>query len=106
MSKFLIKASYAADGVRGVLKTGGSARKQAVEKSLVEVGGKLESFYFAFGEADVYAVAELPDMISAAALALSINASGMVSISTTVLLDPQEVDEAIKLTVNYRMPGS
>jgi uncharacterized protein with GYD domain len=106
MTKFLIRASYTSDGVKGLLKAGGTIRKQAVDKMITDVGGKLEAFYFAFGDHDVYAIAQMPDMASVAALALTINASGMVSLTTTILLDPEEVDKATKMSVTYRPPGN
>jgi len=106
MKRFLIKASYTADGVKGVLKAGGTSRKQAVEKMITDVGGKMEAFYFAFGDYDAYVIAELPDETTMAALGLAINTSGLVSISTTVLLSPEENDKAAKVSVNYRPPGA
>lgn len=106
MAKFLVKASYTPEGVKGLLHSGGTARKQAVEKTINEMGGKLEAFYFAFGEADAYVVLSLPDNITAAALALNINASMQVSVTSTLLLDPEDVDAAVKKSVNYRAPGS
>ena len=106
MAKFLIKASYTADGAKGLLKEGGTKRKEVVEKMISGNGGKLEAFYFAFGDHDVYAIAELPDAVTVAALALTISASGLVSISTTILLTPGEVDMATKKSINYRPPGS
>ena len=106
MKKFLITASYNEDGIKGLLKVGGTNRKEAVAKMITEMGGKLEAFYFAFGDYDVYAIAELPDTTSAAALALTINASGLVNLSTTVLLTPEEIDSATKMSVNYRVPGN
>ncbi len=106
MAKFLIKASYTAEGAKGLLKEGGTKRREAVEKMLATHGGKVEAFYFAFGEYDVFSIIDLPDTVTAAALALAINASGMVTNSMTVLLTPAEVDQATKKTVNYRAPGS
>jgi uncharacterized protein with GYD domain len=106
MTKFLIKASYTSNGIKGLLKVGGTNRKQTIEKMIADMGGKVESFYFAFGDHDVYLISELPDMASAAALALTINASGSVSVSTTVLIDPADVDKATKLSVNYHAPGN
>jgi len=106
MAKFLIKASYNAEGTKGLLKTGGTKRKEVVEKMITGIGGKLETFYFAFGDHDVYAIADLPDATTGAALALTINASGMVAITTTMLLTPGEVDKAAKMSVNYLPPGS
>jgi len=105
MSKFLIKASYTAEGTKGLLKDGGTKRKKAVEKMLAATGGKLEAFYFAFGDHDVFAIIELPDTVTAAAMTLAINASGLVTNSMTVLLTPAEVDLAAKQTVKYRAPG-
>ena len=106
MTKFLIKASYTSAGVKGLLNVGGTSRKQAVEKVVADIGGKMECFYFAFGDHDAYVIVDLPDVVSAAALALTINATGLVSISTTTLLDPADVDKATKLSVNYRAPGN
>jgi uncharacterized protein with GYD domain len=105
MSKYLIKASYNAEGVKGLLKAGGTSRKQAIDKMINDRGGKLEAFYYAFGDYDVYAICALPDSRTGAAMALSINASGLVSISTTVLMDPEEIDKAKDISVEYRSPG-
>ena len=105
MKKYLIQASYNANGVKGLLVDGGSQRKIAVEKMVAGLGGKMESFYYAFGEHDVYAIMELPDDISAAAAGLTINSSGLVAVSTTVLLSPEDIDAASKKSVNYRAPG-
>ena len=106
MTKFLIKASYTANGIKGVLKEGGTGRRQAVEKMINDIGGKMEVFYFAFGDHDVYVIAELPDIASVAALALTVNASGLAVVSTTLLLDLEEIDKATKISVNYRPPGA
>jgi uncharacterized protein with GYD domain len=105
MKKYLIKASYNANGVKGVIEDGGSKRKAEVQKMMTAMGGRLESFYFAFGEHDVYITVELPDDISAAAAVLRVNASGAVSISTTVLLSPEDIDAATKKSVSYKAPG-
>jgi uncharacterized protein with GYD domain len=106
MAKYLVKASYTPEGIKGLLRSSGTARRQAVEKTISDVGGKVEAFYFAFGEADAYVIVSLPDNATAAALALNINTSVLVSVTTTVLLDPEEVDAAVKISVNYRAPGS
>lgn len=106
MGKYLIKASYDTEGVRGVAQKGGSARRAAVEQLLASMGGKLESFYFAFGDADVYAIAELPSDEVATALALSINQSAATKIRTVVLLTPEQVDAAAGMVPEYRPPGS
>ena len=84
---------------------GGSKRKSEIQKMLEGMGGKFESFYYAFGEHDAYVIVELPDDISAAAVGLGVNSSGMVSVSTTVLLSPEDIDKASKKSVSYRAPG-
>jgi uncharacterized protein with GYD domain len=105
MAKYLLKANYSGDGSRGLAKDGGSARKAAAAKAIKSLGGKLESFYFAFGDVDAYLIADVPDNVSMAALSVAINSTGKVSATTTVLLTPEEVDEAVKKTASYRAPG-
>lgn len=105
MPKYLIEANYAADGMRGVLANGGTARREAIEKTLAELGGVCESFYFAFGDSDAYVIVDMPDNTSAAAIAMQVSASGLVSAKTTVLLTPEEIDKAAQVQVLYRPPG-
>ena len=106
MPKYLLQINYTLDGVKGVVSKGGSARKAAGQKAAESVGGTLESIYFAFGDTDVFAIADLPDNAAAAALALSVSASGGATVRTTVLLTPEEIDAATKKTVQYTAPGA
>jgi uncharacterized protein with GYD domain len=107
MTKFMISASYNAQGIQGVMKAGGSSRVQAVEKMVAGVGGTVESFYFAFGARDVYVVVDVPQNTQAAAVAAAVTASGaMSSYETIVLLSPEEVDQAMEVAVQYAPPGS
>jgi uncharacterized protein with GYD domain len=107
MAKFMIKGSYSTEGIKGVLKEGGSGRVAAVEQLVSGVGGTVEAAYFAFGGSDVYVIADLPDNASAAAIAATVGASGALSsYETVVLLTPAEVDEAVKKTVSSRPPGT
>ena len=106
MPKYLIHGSYTADGAKGLLKDGGSKRRAMVKTIVDKSGGKLESFYFAFGQADFYAIVELPDTATVAAFSLTVGASGAVTTSTTVLITPEEIDAASKKSVDYRPPGS
>lgn len=106
MPKYLVQASYSAEGVKGLLKDGGSKRRAAAEAAIKGLGGKLEAFYFAFGDTDVFALADAPDNISAAAVSLAVSASGAVHAKITVLLTPEEMDEATKKSVSYRPPGT
>jgi uncharacterized protein with GYD domain len=105
MAKFLIEATYTAEGVRGIQSSGGSSRRDAVAKALESAGGSLESFYFGFGGADAYVTVDAPDNVTAAAVALTVNASGAVHAKTVVLLTPEEVDAAAKQSVAYTPPG-
>jgi uncharacterized protein with GYD domain len=105
MSKYLIQANYANEGVKGLLKEGGSSRRTAVEKLFASVGGKVEAFYYAFGDTDLFVIADIPDNVSAAALSLTVNAIGAATSRVTVLLTVEEIDAAAKKTVNYRPPG-
>ena len=106
MAKYLLHVNYTLDGVKGVLAKGGSARKAAAVAAAKSAGGKVESFYFAFGETDVYVVADMPDNAAAAALALTVSAGGGATVSTTVLLTPDEVDKAAGTNVKYTPPGA
>jgi len=106
MKKYLIQGTYSADGTKGLMQEGGTGRKTAIEKMLAAMNGKVEAFYYAFGEHDVILIVELPDDISAAAIGLRVNAAGLVRISMTVLLSPEDIDLANKMSVSYRAPGA
>lgn len=105
MPKYMITGSYTAEGVKGLLAEGGTGRRSAVEKLLASVGGSLEAFYFGFGGDDFYVIADLPNNAAAAAGALAASAAGAVRARTVVLLTPEEVDAATKLSPTYRPPG-
>jgi uncharacterized protein with GYD domain len=104
--KFLIKASYTAEGARGLLKEGGTARRDAVRKLIEELGGKVEAFYYAFGDDDLYVISDVPDAVAGVALTLAVNASGAVRLTTVPLISAEEIDAAAKTAVSYRAPGA
>ena len=106
MALYLLRGSYTAEGTKGLLKDGGSKRRAVVQKMVEQVGGKLHGLYYALGEDDVYAIAELPDQATAVAMSLVVNASGAVQLKTTVLLTPEEMDAAAKKSVSYQAPGA
>ena len=106
MPKYLWQVSYTSEGVKGVLKEGGTGRRAAIQKLAEGLGGRLESFYFAFGSDDVIVIADLPDQKSAAALGLAVNADGRAMLKTVVLLTPEEIDQAAKISIDYRPPGA
>jgi uncharacterized protein with GYD domain len=105
MPKYLFEAKYTVMGVQAVSRSGGTSRASAVAAAAETVGGRLEAFYFAFGERDAIVIADLPDNAAAAAVALAVNAAGGATVTTTVLLTPSEVDDAAHRTVAYRAPG-
>jgi len=107
MAKYLLKVSYSPEGIKGVMKEGGTGRVAGIEKLLAGVGGSLESFYFAFGADDVYAIADVPDHATAMAIAATIGSSGAISsYETVVLVEPSEVDAAMGKSIGYRPPGA
>ena len=105
MQKYLVQANYVGEGVKGLLKEGGTSRRAVVEKLVKSLGGNMEAFYYAFGETDLYLIAEFPDSASVASFALTASASGAVTIKTTVLMTPEQIDEATKKAPSYRPPG-
>lgn len=105
MPKYLVNASYTEAGLKGLLKDGGSKRREAVAQLVKGLGGTLEAFYYAFGDDDIFAIMDLPDNVSATASSLVINAAGAAKMKITVLLTPEEVDQATKTSVDYRPPG-
>lgn len=105
MAKYLIEASYTPEGLKGLLKEGGSGRRAAVEQLVRSAGGSVEAFYFVFGEDDVIVVVDLPDNASMAALSLTVSAAGGATSTVRVLLTPEEIDSAVRKEMNYRPPG-
>src|SRR5499425_2845045 len=105
MPKYLIHGSYSEQGLKGLLQEGGSKRREAAEQLLREMGGRLEAYYYAFGSDDFVCIVDLPSNVDAAALSLAVNASGAVQSRITVLITPEEVDQATEKTVKYRPPG-
>ncbi len=105
MPRYLWQASYTAEGTRGLLKDGGTSRRTSIEKLIQNLGGTLESFDYAFGGEDAFVVAELPDQETAAAVSLTVNASGAVVLKTVTLLSPEEIDRAAQMRIEYTPPG-
>jgi uncharacterized protein with GYD domain len=105
MPKYLVSGSYVGEGVKGLLKDGGTSRKEAVENLIEGLGGKVEAMYFAFGNEDFFIIADMPDNVKTAAGALIAKSTGAVSNKITVLLTPEELDQVSKISVDYRKPG-
>ena len=105
MPKYLFHACYTESGLKGLLKEGGSSRREAVDQTIKSLGGTLDAFYYAFGDKDVFAIVDLPDNVSTIAFSLITNATGTVKVKTTVLVTPEEIDQAAQKSVEYRPPG-
>jgi len=105
MAKYLVNASYTAEGTRGLMKEGGTSRQHMVQEMAKKLGGNVEFFYYSFGLSDVVAIVDVPDAITAAAMSMGIKATGAVNISLTVLISPKDIDEAAKKSIGYRPPG-
>ena len=105
MAKYLIQGNYVGEGIKGLLKEGGSSRRAAIEEMAGSLGGSVEAAYYALGDTDIFVIVDMPDHASVAAAALMASASGAVTVKTTVLMTPEEVDEAAKKTPSYRPPG-
>ncbi len=105
MPKFLVQASYTREGVEGVRAAGGSSRREAVAQTATSLGGTLDAFYFALGDHDADLVLDMPDVEAAVAAAMTVNGAGGAVVKTTVLLTPEQVDEAARRSVEYLPPG-
>ncbi len=106
MAKYLFRANYLGDGLKGLMKEGGTSRREAASAAMSSVGGTLDCFYYAFGDTDALGIVDMPDEASAVAVSLLINASGAVELSLTPLIEPEVLDEAAKKNPSYRQPGA
>ena len=106
MAKYLITASYSAEGMKGLQKEKASGRRDAVSQACESVGGRLEAYYFAFGEDDVVSIVDVPDNTAASALSLAVSATGTARTRTTALLTVEEVDKALGTKIRYRGAGA
>lgn len=106
MAKYLIRAAYTAEGLRGLQKDKASGRKQAVTRVVESLEGKLEAMYFAFGEDDIVLIVDFPDAVTAAAMSLAVSSTGLVRTKATALLTVEETDRALAKKIDYRPPGS
>jgi uncharacterized protein with GYD domain len=105
MTKYLFETHYSVEGAKGIAREGGTGRRAAVAKMLEGLGGKLEAFYYAFGDVDAYVIIDVPDSVTAAAIALAVNQRGGATVKTVVLISPEDMDKAGKKAVDYRPPG-
>ena len=105
MPKYLFQGSYTVEGLQGLLREGGTKRREAVEQLVTNLGGRLEAFYYAYGGDDFFIILDVPDSVTTTAASLTVNATGAVKFKTIVLITPEEVDAAVQKTIRYRAPG-
>jgi uncharacterized protein with GYD domain len=106
MPKYLVRANYVGDGIKGLMREGGTKRRDTVQASVASVGGALECFYYAFGDTDVFGVVDFPDAASAAAWSLMVSSTGAVRVHLVPLITPEDLDAAAAKTPSYRAPGA
>lgn len=87
------------------MKDGGTKRMEVTRKAIESLGGKMEAYYFALGGNDFFIILEAPDNVKAITGSLIANASGTVKVSITALVSPEEVDRAVKQTMDWHPPG-
>lgn len=105
MPKYLVRASLTPEGVKGTLKEGGSARRSAIQRLAESLGSKVDAYYYAFGEHDIYAIVDAPNNVAAATSSMTVSASGIARVQTVVLITPEEMDEVSKGQPDYTPPG-
>lgn len=105
MPKYMFRATYTQDGVKGLLEEGGSGRRAVLEQLASSAGGSIEGMWWAFGTEDTFVVADLPNDETAATVAMTVAATGVANVTTTVLLTAEQMDAVSRQSVDYRPPG-
>lgn len=107
MPTYLFKVSYTESGTQGLLRDGGTQRHKEIQAVMNQLGGSLQSLYYSMGDADAYAIADLPEDQAAVAGSMLVRATGMGSIKTAALLTPEDVDAAAEQArdLDYQPPG-
>jgi uncharacterized protein with GYD domain len=94
MAKYLFQGSYTVEGLRGLLREGGTQHRAAVAQCIHALGGTLDTFYFAYGSDDFFLILDMPERVGATAVTLALNAVGAVQGQTVILITPEEIDAA------------
>lgn len=96
MPFFLHQVSYTSDALARLIANP-QDRFEAVRGPIEKLGGKIKDSYFAFGEHDVVLITEMPDNVSAAAIALAFAAGGTCrNCQTTTLMTNSEALDAMR----------
>ncbi len=100
MPSYMLQVSYSAEALASMIKRPQN-RGEAVRKPIEKLGGKINSFWFTFGDYDIVAIIEMPNNVSAAAFALAVGAGGACkNVKTTPLLSAEEGISAMKKAGN------
>ena len=108
MAYFLLQGAYTAEAWATLVRNPVN-RIEAIRPAVEELGGSIESSFFAFGDYDVVLILRMPDHVSAAAFALAVAAGGAFKAHrTTPLMSMEEGVEAMRRAgeSGYRPPGS
>jgi uncharacterized protein with GYD domain len=96
MPHYLQQVAYSREGWEAVVANPQN-RIEAVRPAVEKLGGKIVSAWFSFGDYDIVVITEMPDNVSAAALAMAFAAGGACkSVQTTPLISPEEAIQALK----------
>src|ERR1044072_3843363 len=106
MPKYLVCVSYTAEGAKGIRQDGGTKRREVAGHAVESISGKMQAFYFSFGDHDAIIIADLPDAASAAAVSLAVTSTGAARLTTTPLITGKEMDHAAGKKTAYRAPGA
>ena len=107
MARYLLQVKYAPEALAGMMKNP-EDRAVPVRAAIESIGGKMEALYFSLGPDDAVVIAEVPDNVAAAALAIAVGATGRYSsYRTTPLLTSQELTDAMRAAskVSFRPAG-
>jgi uncharacterized protein with GYD domain len=104
LQRYLVRAVLTAEGLKNLQKQPPTALKAGVAKFVESIGGKLEFWFFDYGESTAYSVIDYPDEIAAATAQLSTNAAGFARVTIRPLLSAEEMDKAVAKMPPVRVP--
>jgi uncharacterized protein with GYD domain len=102
--RYLFRAAFTVDGMQNLQKQSATAFKAGVAKVFDSVGGKLESWYFDYGDSTAYGFVDYPDEIAAATAQASVNAGGFARVTYRPVLSAEDADKALARSVATRPP--
>lgn len=108
MPFFLHQVSYTPDALAHLIANP-QDRFEVVRGPIEKLGGKIKESYFAFGQYDAVLITEMPDNVSAAAIALAFAAGGSLrNCQTTALMTRAEGLDAMRKasTCGYKPVGA